>query len=82
LTDDVLAVKEAARSERPVLFATVECATLAVLFAATYPDRVAALILADPLVTLTSTDDVPGSNTLDQWENFFQRVREKFPQPM
>jgi class 3 adenylate cyclase len=82
LTDDLLAVTMAARSERPVLFATVECATLAVLFAATYPDRVAALILADPLVTFTSTDDVPGSNTVDEWENFFQRVRERFPQPM
>jgi hypothetical protein len=38
--------------------------------------------LGRSLVTLTSTDDVPGSNTLDEWENFFQRVREKFPQPM
>lgn len=81
LTDDLLAVTAAVGSERPVLFATIECATLAVLFAASYPDRVAALILADPLVTFTETDDVPGSNTLPEWETFFQRVRDQFPQP-
>jgi class 3 adenylate cyclase/pimeloyl-ACP methyl ester carboxylesterase len=79
LTDDLLAVMGAAGSDRSVLFATIECAPLAILFAATYPDRVTALILGDPLVTFTETEDVPGSNTPAEWEAFFGRVREEFP---
>jgi class 3 adenylate cyclase len=43
--DDVLAVMDAAGSERAALFGTIEGGPLAALFAATYPDRVSALIL-------------------------------------
>jgi class 3 adenylate cyclase/pimeloyl-ACP methyl ester carboxylesterase len=82
LTDDLLAVMDTVGSERPVLFATVECATVAVLFAATYPHRITALILCDPLVNFTATDEAPGSATLEEWDDFFQRVRAQFPQPI
>src|SRR6202020_761388 len=43
--DDVRAVMRAARSEQAVLFGYSEGAAMSILFAATYPDRVFALIL-------------------------------------
>ena len=43
--DDVLAVMEAAGSERAAVLGTLEGGALAMLFAATHPDRAAALIL-------------------------------------
>ena len=50
LTDDVLAVMDAAEAERASLLATYESAIVAVLFAATYPERVSSLVLVDPQV--------------------------------
>jgi pimeloyl-ACP methyl ester carboxylesterase len=81
LTDDLLVVMDTIGSERAVLFATGECAAVAVLFAATYPQRVTALILCDPLVNFTATDEAPGSMTQEGWDDFFGRVRAEFPQP-
>src|SRR3954449_7547488 len=43
--DDVLAVMDAAGSERAAIFGTLEGGPLAALFAATYPERVQAMIL-------------------------------------
>jgi class 3 adenylate cyclase len=81
LVDDVLVVLNAAGSERAVIFASIECAALASLVAAAHPDRVSALVLCDPLVSFTSTEDRPGANTAEEWETFFTGVRERFPHP-
>src|SRR5204862_7325160 len=43
--DDVLAVMEAAGSEQPAVFGTLEGGPMAVLFAASHPDRTRALVL-------------------------------------
>jgi class 3 adenylate cyclase len=43
--DDIRAVMDAAGSERAVLFGSVEGGPMAILFAATYPDRTAGLVL-------------------------------------
>jgi pimeloyl-ACP methyl ester carboxylesterase len=51
LTDDILAVLKAARSERASIMATYESAIVASLFAATYPEQTRSLILVDPLIT-------------------------------
>ena len=48
--DDVRAVMDAAGSERAALLGSADGAALAALFAATYPDRTAALILNTPVV--------------------------------
>jgi pimeloyl-ACP methyl ester carboxylesterase len=45
LVDDLRAVLDEAGSERPAIFATGDCGFIAMPFAATYPDRVASLIL-------------------------------------
>jgi pimeloyl-ACP methyl ester carboxylesterase len=82
LTDDIMAVLDAVGSEKAVVFATNMCSILAVLFAATYPDRVSALILCDPLVNLSENEDAPGSlESSSDCEDFYQRIRQQFPQP-
>ncbi|PYM13923.1 MAG: adenylate/guanylate cyclase domain-containing protein [Candidatus Rokuibacteriota bacterium] len=62
LTDDILAVLKAARSERASILATYESVIVASLFAATYPERTRSLILVDPQVTRETW------GTLDWWD--------------
>src|SRR4029453_17936653 len=59
LTDDILAVMEAAGSSRSSLVATYESAIVASLFAATYPERTRSMTLTDPMVTYLPTDETP-----------------------
>ena len=66
--DDARAVLDAVASEEAVVFAQGYGSPLAVLFAATYPERVRALVLYDPVAkTGLKTDDYPwGSTPEDQ----------------
>jgi class 3 adenylate cyclase len=64
--DDVVAVMTAAGSERAALFAQLEGAMMASLFAATYPERTAALLLYAPLAHPTRTDDIPWALAPDE----------------
>src|SRR6516165_5327531 len=47
--DDLRAVMDAVASRRAALFATFEAASMAMVYAATYPERVAALALYNPM---------------------------------
>ena len=76
LTDDVLAVLKAARSERASIMATYESAIVASLFAATYPERTRALILVDPQVTYLPTEETPWMPSATRWQEQIQAVRE------
>jgi class 3 adenylate cyclase len=75
MTDDLLAVMDAAGADRPVIFASVECAPLAILFAATYPERTGGLILCDPVATLCATEDTPWMWTRPEWDAWAREVR-------
>src|SRR5205807_3678801 len=57
--DDVRAVMEAARSERAALFGVSEGGPMSVLFAATHPDRVSALVLHGAMGRTTEAPDYP-----------------------
>ncbi len=57
--DDVRAVMDAAGSERAALLGFSEGAPMSILFAATYPDRVAALICCGGLARSTAAPDYP-----------------------
>ena len=57
--DDVRAVMDAAGSERAALIGSWDGAAIAALFAATYPERTAALILNTPLVRGRWASDYP-----------------------
>jgi class 3 adenylate cyclase len=57
--DDIRAVMDAAGSERAALHGAADGAALALLFAATYPDRTAALVLHGPQVRGSWASDYP-----------------------
>ena len=57
--DDVRAVMDAAGSERAALIGSLDGAAMAALFAATYPERTAALILNNPVVRGRWAADYP-----------------------
>jgi class 3 adenylate cyclase len=77
LMDDVLAVLEAVGSERPVVFATGDCGFIACLFAATYPERVAGLILFGSSPTWMRSDEVPWGTTAAELEESTRLVVSK-----
>jgi class 3 adenylate cyclase len=57
--DDVRAVMDAAGSERAALLGFSEGASMSILFAATYPDRVQALVISGGLARSTAAPDYP-----------------------
>jgi class 3 adenylate cyclase len=66
--DDVRAVMDAAGSDRAALFTVSEGGPLGMLFSATYPERVSALILYGTLVKGTYSDDYPYAPSPEMWE--------------
>jgi class 3 adenylate cyclase len=81
LSDDILAVMDAAGSERAAIFASMECAPIAMLHAASHPQRTTALILCDPYVTYVATEETPWMDTRADWEQWFDDVRRQYPLP-
>jgi class 3 adenylate cyclase len=79
MTDDLRTVLDAAGSERPVLFASVECVPIAILFAATYPERVAGLVLCDPTITYSATDETPWAWSRPEWDAWMRELRAEYP---
>jgi pimeloyl-ACP methyl ester carboxylesterase len=66
--DDVRAVLEAAGSEQAAVFGASEGGNLSVLFTATYPDRVRALVLAGAYAKRVWSPDYPWAPTREQRE--------------
>lgn len=73
---DVIAVLDACGSGRVVVSAEAEGAMLAVMFAATHPERVSHLVLLHPMARVVQADDYEGG-----WASEEQRIRE-FIEPM
>jgi class 3 adenylate cyclase len=73
--DDVRAVMDAAGSERAVLWTAASSTGIGVLFAATYPERCAGLVLFDPRVKGTRTSDYPWAPTEEEWREQLAAVR-------
>lgn len=63
---DVLAVMDAAGSRRAVLYGYSEGGPMAVLMAATHPERVAALVLYGSYAKRTKAADYPWADTIEQ----------------
>jgi len=68
-TDDILTVMDAAGSSRATILGTWDCALIATLCAAAYPERVAALVLADAFITYSATTETPWMPTAEEWED-------------
>ena len=71
--DDVRAVLDAVGSERAALLGHVDGAALAILFAATYPERVFALVLFQGKPRFVRAPDFPWAPTREQYEVETQR---------
>jgi len=73
--EDLIAVMDAAGSERAVIFGSWETTLPAMLFAATYPERTAGLVLVDPFVTYCQSEETPWMYSEDTWERIIEKVR-------
>lgn len=78
--DDVLAVLDAAGSERAAVFAQLEAGPMAILFAATHPDRTSALILYATYARSTATDGYEWTDTAEQRGERMRRMVEEWGQ--
>jgi class 3 adenylate cyclase len=74
--DDLRAVMDAIGSEHAILWTAQEGARLATLFAATYPERTAGLVLFDPTAKGRRTPDYPWALTDEEWSSWLDEVRE------
>jgi pimeloyl-ACP methyl ester carboxylesterase len=63
--DDVRAVMDAAGSQRAALFGISEGGPMSILFAATHPDRVEALVLYGAMARTTEAPDYPWASPAD-----------------
>ena len=76
--DDVRAVMDAVGSERAVLWSGHEGSRTALLFAATYPERTAGLVLLEPSVRGIGTPDYPWAPSEEDWRARLASVRERW----
>ena len=71
--DDVRAVMDAVGSRRAALFGVSEGASMSALFAATYPERTAALVLRSAFARTLWAPDYPWGRTEDEFEREIQQ---------
>jgi class 3 adenylate cyclase len=71
--DDVRAVMDAAGSTRAALFGVSEGAPMSLLFAATYPERTAALVLRSAVPRTMWAPDYPWGRTEDEYRQALER---------
>jgi class 3 adenylate cyclase len=74
--DDLRAVMDAAGSERAVLWSAQDGARLSILFAATYPERTAGLVLFDPHASSRRSEDYPWAPDDEGWRRRLAEARE------
>jgi len=71
--DDVRAVLDAVGSRRAAFYGIAEGASLAILFAATYPERTAALVLRGAVARTLWAPDYPWGSTEDEYRQRVER---------
>jgi class 3 adenylate cyclase len=76
--DDIRAVMDAAGSERAVLWAAHEGSRIALLFAATYPERTNGLVLYDPTARGLWAPDYPWADDEDSWRQELRTIGERW----
>lgn len=76
LTEDVLAVMDAAGSARAIVFGSWDCGALAMLLAAAHPDRVSGLVLCDTFPTFAITEDTPTMPTPREWREIDEALHD------
>jgi pimeloyl-ACP methyl ester carboxylesterase len=74
LMDDLRVVIDAAGFEHPVLFGGADSGSIGALYAATYPERTAALIVLGSAARGRVSSDYPWAWTADQWETYLAEL--------
>ena len=72
--DDVRAVMDAVSSERAALFGASEGGPMSILFAATYPERVSALVLYGSYARRSWAADHPYGHTEQEWRAIIETI--------
>jgi class 3 adenylate cyclase len=76
--DDVRAVMDAAGSLRAVVVATFEAAAMAMVYAATYPERVAGLVLYCPIAKGVRSPDYPWAWSEEKFAHEIDQIRTRW----
>ena len=76
--DDIRAVMDAVDSERAVLWAAQEGTRIALLFAATYPERTRALVLYDPTARGRWAPDYPWASSEEEWRRELREIHDRW----
>ena len=76
--DDVRAVMDAAGSQRAAFYGLSEGAAMSILFAATYPERTAALVVRSAFPRSMWAHDYPWGRSEDEYENDVNRALQAF----
>ncbi len=76
--DDLRAVMDAAGSQRAVIFGSSEGGALSVLFAATYPERVSALVLYGAYARIAWAPDYPDGVPEEAWDDQLPQAEESW----
>jgi class 3 adenylate cyclase len=79
--DDVRAVMDAAGSERAAVLGLSEGAPMSAVFAATYPERVWALLLCGALVRALWAPDFPWGWSEEAWDRGSEEERRRWGEP-
>ena len=74
--DDFRAVLDAVGSDKVALLGTCEGGALSALFAATYPERTRALILANSFARATAADGYPWAQSIEEWQQAAASISE------
>jgi DNA-binding winged helix-turn-helix (wHTH) protein/pimeloyl-ACP methyl ester carboxylesterase/class 3 adenylate cyclase len=80
--DDVRAVLDAVGSERAALCGVSEGGPMSALFAATYPEKTAALVMIGTYAKRVRDDDYPWAPTAEEREKFFDEMRAHWGGPV
>jgi pimeloyl-ACP methyl ester carboxylesterase len=75
--DDIRAVMDAAGSEQAAIYGVSEGGSMAIMFAATYPQRTRALILWGVQARWTKTDDYPWGMTREEFQKMIDKLAEE-----
>jgi class 3 adenylate cyclase len=76
--DDIRAVMDAVGSERAVLWTGSNATGIGLLFAATYPERCAGLVLFDPRIMGTRSPEYPWAMSAEQWSKQLGDIRARW----
>lgn len=78
-TDDIRAVMDAVGSQQATIMGVSEGASMACLFAATFPERTRSLIVWGGQARWVKSDDYPWGPTLEEYTLLIEKVQEDWP---